>query len=87
MIPTELIRAVLSVLTDEEKIELKDMMAKDIPEDVQKDLEEMAVIASRIHTRMDREQALFVADIKRWNELVTKHFENVQDAPEELTKI
>lgn len=52
---------------------------KNVPEDVQRDIHEMAIIRKEIEDRMDEARAIPVAGIERFNKLAYKHFAKAQD--------
>ena len=55
---------------------------KNVPEEVQRDIHEMAIIRKEIDERMNEARAVPVAGIERFNKLAYKHFGKVQDGGE-----
>lgn len=55
---------------------------KDIPEDVKRDIHEMAIIRKEVEDRMSEARAVPLAGIERFNKLAYKHFGKAQDGGE-----
>lgn len=68
-------------IEDDLRAELEEA-GRNVPEEVKRDIHEMAIIRKEIDERMNEARAVPVAGIERFNKLAYKHFGKVQDGGE-----
>ncbi len=79
MIERELMDAIMRTVVEE--------LEKHVPEDVRKDLHELARLQTEIQTSIKHCKVISLGKMARYNELCLKHFREMQDREEPVKKV